>query len=67
MATGGSAVTPVTPTTDYSGSFRLAGVGISFRGKPKVKQSVSVWLDYAGATGLLYLQGYKRSEFVEED
>jgi hypothetical protein len=31
MATGGSVVTPVTPTTDYSGSFRLAGVGTFLR------------------------------------
>jgi phosphoserine phosphatase len=43
-----------------------AGLGIAFYGKPKVKQSVPVWLDYAGPTGLLYLQGYKRSEFVED-
>jgi phosphoserine phosphatase len=45
---------------------QAAGLGIAFRGKPKVKQSVPVWLDYAGPTGLLYLQGYKRSEFVEK-
>ncbi len=43
-----------------------AGLGIAFCGKPKVKQAVPVWLDYAGPTGLLYLQGYKRSEFVEQ-
>jgi phosphoserine phosphatase len=42
-----------------------AGLGIAFCGKPKVKQAIPVWLDYAGPTGLLYLQGYKRSEFVE--
>jgi phosphoserine phosphatase len=42
-----------------------AGLGIAFCGKPKVKQSVPNWLDYAGPTGLLYLQGYKRGEFVE--
>jgi phosphoserine phosphatase len=46
---------------------QAAGLGIAFRGKPKVKQSVSVWLDYAGPTGLLYLQGYKRSEFAGVD
>lgn len=45
---------------------QAAGLGIAFCGKPKVKQSVPVWLDYAGPTGLLYLQGYKRSEFVGE-
>jgi phosphoserine phosphatase len=42
-----------------------AGLGIAFCGKPKVKQAIPVWLDYAGPTGLLYLQGYKRNEFVE--
>jgi phosphoserine phosphatase len=41
-----------------------AGLGIAFCGKPKVKQAIPVWLDHAGPTGLLYLQGYKRSEFV---
>ena len=45
---------------------KAAGLGIAFCGKPKVKQAVPIWLDYAGPTGLLYLQGYKRSEFVEE-
>ena len=28
-------------------------------------QAIPVWLDHAGPTGLLYLQGYKREEFVE--
>jgi phosphoserine phosphatase len=41
-----------------------AGLGIAFCGKPKVKQAIPVWLDYAGPTGLLYLQGFKRDEFV---
>jgi len=45
---------------------QAAGLGIAFCGKPKVKQSIPIWLDYAGPTGLLYLQGYERSEFVEE-
>ena len=43
-----------------------AGLGIAFCGKPKVKQAIPVWLDHAGPTGLLYLQGYRRDEFVEE-
>ena len=42
-----------------------AGLGIAFQGKPKVKQAVPIWLDHAGPTGLLYLQGYRRGEFVE--
>jgi phosphoserine phosphatase len=44
-----------------------AGLGIAFCGKPKVKQAIPVWLDHAGPTGLLYLQGYKRDEFVTAD
>jgi phosphoserine phosphatase len=44
-----------------------AGLGIAFCGKPKVKQAIPVWLDHAGPTGLLYLQGYKREEFVAVD
>jgi phosphoserine phosphatase len=43
-----------------------AGLGIAFCGKPKVKQAISIWLDHAGPTGLLYLQGYKCGEFVED-
>jgi phosphoserine phosphatase len=42
-----------------------AGLGIAFCGKPKVKQEVPIWLDHAGPTGLLYLQGFRRKEFVE--
>ncbi|HET6621122.1 MAG TPA: phosphoserine phosphatase SerB [Dongiaceae bacterium] len=44
---------------------QAAGLGVAFRGKPRVKLAVPVWLDHAGATGLLYLQGFGRSEFVE--
>lgn len=44
-----------------------AGLGIAFCGKPKVKQAIPVWLDHAGPTGLLHLQGYRRSEFVAAD
>jgi phosphoserine phosphatase len=44
---------------------REAGLGIAFCGKPKVKQAIPIWLDHAGPTGLLYLQGYARTEFVE--
>jgi phosphoserine phosphatase len=44
-----------------------AGLGIAFCGKPKVKQAIPIWLDHAGPTGLLYLQGYRREEFVTAD
>ena len=45
---------------------QTAGLGIAFQGKPKVKQAVPVWLDHAGPTGLLYLQGYTRDQFAEK-
>lgn len=45
---------------------KTAGLGIAFQGKPKVKQEIPVWIDHAGPTGLLYLQGYRRDEFVEK-
>jgi phosphoserine phosphatase len=45
---------------------KTAGLGIAFQGKPKVKQEIPVWLDHAGPTGLLYVQGYRRDEFVEK-
>ena len=44
-----------------------AGLGIAFCGKPKVKQAIPVWLDHAGPTGLLYLQGFRREEFAAAD
>jgi phosphoserine phosphatase len=44
---------------------RDAGLGIAFQGKPKVKLAIPVWLDHGGPTGLLFLQGYRRAEFVE--
>ncbi len=44
---------------------KVAGLGIAFQGKPKVKQEIPVWIDHAGPTGLLYLQGYRRDEFAE--
>ena len=45
---------------------QTAGLGIAFQGKPKVKQAVPVWLDHAGPTGLLYLQGYTRDQFAKK-
>lgn len=45
---------------------RAAGLGIAFQGKPNVKREIPVWLDHAGPTGLLHLQGYRRDEFVEQ-
>lgn len=44
---------------------KLAGCGVAFRAKPIVKRQSNTKLDFADLTGLLYLQGFKRSEFVD--
>ncbi len=41
-----------------------AGLGVAFRGKPKVKAAVPVAIDHADLTALLYLQGYRADAFV---
>ena len=44
---------------------KLAGCGVAFRAKPIVKRQSDTKLDFADLTGLLYLQGFKRSEFAD--
>lgn len=40
-----------------------AGLGVAFRARPVVASAARFRLDHADLTGLLYLQGYRRSEF----
>jgi len=42
-----------------------AGLGVAFHAKPAVAAQVRARLDHCDLTGLLYLQGYRRSEFAE--
>jgi phosphoserine phosphatase len=42
-----------------------AGLGVAFHAKPKVAASAHVRLDHGDLTALLYIQGYRREEFVE--
>jgi phosphoserine phosphatase len=42
-----------------------AGLGVAFHAKPAVAAAVGARIDHCDLTGLLYLQGYRRSEFVE--
>jgi phosphoserine phosphatase len=42
-----------------------AGLGVAFRAKPLVAQAAGARIDYGDLTALLYLQGYRREEFVE--
>jgi phosphoserine phosphatase len=42
-----------------------AGLGIAFHGKPVVAQAAQVQINHGDLTALLYIQGYRRAEFIE--
>jgi len=42
-----------------------AGLGVAFHAKPRVAAAAPARIDYADLTALLYVQGYRREEFVE--
>ncbi|MGE5535930.1 MAG: phosphoserine phosphatase SerB [Acidobacteriota bacterium] len=42
-----------------------AGLGIAYRAKPKVAAAAPACIEHADLTALLYVQGYRREEFVE--
>jgi phosphoserine phosphatase len=42
-----------------------AGLGVAYHAKPKVAEAAAARIDHADLTALLYVQGYARSEFVE--
>jgi phosphoserine phosphatase len=44
---------------------KAAGLGVAFHAKPVVAAEVSARIDHGDLTALLYLQGYRRSEFIE--
>jgi len=44
---------------------REAGLGVAFHAKPAVAAQVPARIDHGDLTALLYLQGYRRSEFAE--
>ena len=46
------------------GMLQLAGTGVALHAKPAVAQQVSVRVNHADLTALLYLQGYAQEEFV---
>jgi phosphoserine phosphatase len=41
-----------------------AGLGVSYHGKPVVAEAALARIDHGDLTALLYVQGYRRSEFV---
>jgi phosphoserine phosphatase len=44
---------------------KAAGLGVAFHAKPVVAAEVGARIDHGDLTALLYLQGYRRSDFVE--
>ena len=43
---------------------KAAGLGVAFRAKPVLKAAALVAIDHGDLTALLYLQGYRQSEFA---
>ena len=43
-----------------------AGLGVAYHAKPIVAEAASARIDHGDLTALLYAQGYRREEFVEE-
>jgi phosphoserine phosphatase len=41
-----------------------AGLGVAFHAKPILRESADVQIDHGDLTALLYLQGYRKNEFV---
>ena len=44
---------------------KAAGLGVAFHAKPAVAAEVPARIDHGDLTALLYLQGYRRADFVE--
>lgn len=42
-----------------------AGLGVAYHAKPAVAAAAAARIDHGDLTSLLYLQGYRRREFVE--
>ena len=43
-----------------------AGLGVAYHAKPAVAEAAHARIDHGDLTALLYLQGYKKEEFVED-
>jgi phosphoserine phosphatase len=41
-----------------------AGLGVAYHAKPKVAEAAVARIEYGDLTALLYVQGYRREEFV---
>ena len=47
------------------GMIQQAGLGVAYHAKPAVAAAAAARIDHGDLTALLYLQGYRRDEFVE--
>ena len=47
------------------GMLRLAGFGVALHAKPTVAAQAKIKLDHSDLTALLYLQGYRKTDFVD--
>jgi phosphoserine phosphatase len=45
---------------------KAAGLGIAYHGKPALRDMAAACIDHGDLTALLYAQGYRREEFVEQ-
>jgi phosphoserine phosphatase len=43
-----------------------AGMGVAYHAKPALAEAAAARIDHGNLTALLYLQGYKKEEFVED-
>jgi phosphoserine phosphatase len=46
------------------GMLHLAGSGVALHAKPAVAAEAKIRIDYSDLTALLYLQGYRKADFV---
>src|SRR3954466_8393997 len=47
------------------GMIEAAGLGVAYHAKPAVAAAAAARIDYGDLTALLYMQGYRREDFVE--
>ena len=43
---------------------QAAGMGVALHAKPKVQEAAPLRINHGDLTALLYLQGYKKAEFI---
>ena len=43
---------------------QLAGTGVAMHAKPAVREAADTVIDHGDLTAILYLQGYRKTEFT---